>query len=139
VASLSGLKTMSEQTKNFISLLDIKTAMKDENFRGKLPESLNPEVQKFINNPSCSCNVPLYKKIIKEAKDQILEYFPGKTVMSQEEEAEQLAKNNWRVVSCSIGDLEKEMKKLPAGRKQISMSRFEDQVTVIINELDHIF
>ncbi len=78
----------------------------------KLPESLNPEVQKFINNPSCSCNVPLYKKIIKEAKDQVLEYFPGKTVMSQEEEAEQLAKNNWRVVSCSIGDLEKEMKKL---------------------------
>jgi hypothetical protein len=130
---------MSEQTKNFISLLDIKTAMKDENFRSKLPESLNPEVQKFINNPSCSCNVPLYKKIIKEAKDQVLEYFPGKTVMSQEEEAEQLAKNNWRVVSCSIGDLEKEMKKLPAGRKQISMSRFEDQVTVIINELDHIF
>ena len=124
---------MSEQTKNFISLLDIKTAMKDENFRSKLPESLNPEVQKFINNPSCSCNVPLYKKIIKEAKDQVLEYFPGKTVMSQEEEAEQLAKNNWRVVSCSIGDLEKEMKKLPAGRKQISMSRFEDQVTVIIN------
>jgi hypothetical protein len=130
---------MSEQTKNFISLLDIKTAMKDENFRSKLPESLNPEVQKFINNPSCSCNVPLYKKIIKEAKDQVLEYFPGKSVMSQEEEAEQLAKNNWRVVSCSIGDLEKEMKKLPAGRKQISMSRFEDQVTVIINELDHIF
>jgi hypothetical protein len=113
--------------------------MKDETFRSKLPESLNPEVQKFINNPSCSCNVPLYKKIIKEAKDQVLEYFPGKTVMSQEEEAEQLAKNNWRVVSCSIGDLEKEMKKLPAGRKQISMSRFEDQVTVIINELDHIF
>ena len=130
---------MSEQTKNFISLLDIKTAMKDETFRSKLPESLNPEVQKFINNPSCSCNVPLYKKIIKEAKDQVLEYVPGKTVMSQEEEAEQLAKNNWRVVSCSIGDLEKEMKKLPAGRKQISMSRFEDQVTVIINELDHIF
>ena len=130
---------MSEQTKNFISLLDIKTAMKDETFRSKLPESLNPEVQKFINNPSCSCNVPLYKKIIKEAKDQVLEYFPGKTVMSQEEEAEQLATNNWRVVSCSIGDLEKEMKKLPAGRKQISMSRFEDQVTVIINELDHIF
>lgn len=130
---------MSEQTKNFISLLDIKTAMKDETFRSKLPESLNPEVQKFINNPSCSCNVPLYKKIIKEAKDQVLEYFPGKTVMSQEEEAEQLAKNNWRVISCSIGDLEKEMKKLPAGRKQISMSRFEDQVTVIINELDHIF
>lgn len=53
---------MSEQTKNFISLLDIKTAMKDETFRSKLPESLNPEVQKFINNPSCSCNVPLYKE-----------------------------------------------------------------------------
>lgn len=119
--------------------MDIKTAMKDEAFRSKLPESLNPEVQKFINNPSCSCNVPLYKKIIKEAKDQVLAYFPGKEVMSPEEEAAQLAKNNWRVLSCSIGQLEAEMKKLPPGRKQLAMSRFEDQVTVIINELDHIF
>ncbi len=129
----------NQKNKNYVSLMDIKTAMKDEKFRSTLPESLAPEVQKFINNPSCSCNVPLYKKIIKEAKDQVLSYFPGKDVMSQEEEIERLAKNNWRVISCSIGDLEKEMKKLPAGRKQIAMARYEDQVTVIVNELDSLF
>lgn len=129
----------NEKVKSFVSLMDIKSAMKDEKFRSTLPESLAPEVQKFINNPSCSCNVPLYKKIIKEAKDQVLAFFPGKEILSQEEEIERLAKNNWRVISCSIGDLEKEMKKLPAGRKQIAMSRYEDQVTVIVNELDNIF
>ena len=127
------------QSKNYVSLMDIKSAMKDENFRSKLPESLNPEVEKFINNPSCSCNVPLYKKIIKEAKDQVLAYFPGKEVMSQEEEIERLSKNNWRVINCSIGDLEKEMKKLPHGRKQIAITRYEDQVTIVINELDNLY
>lgn len=129
----------NQKNKNYVSLVDIKSAMKDEKFRNTLPESLAPEVQKFINNPSCSCNVPLYKKIIKEAKEQVLAYFPGKEVLSQEEEIEKLSKNNWRVINCSIGDLEKEMKKLPAGRKQIAITRFEDQVTVIVNELDHIY
>lgn len=128
-----------KQSKSYVSLMDIKSAMKDEDFRSKLPESLAPEIQKFINNPSCSCNVPLYKKIIKEAKEQVLAYFPGKDVMTQEEEIERLSKNNWRVINCSIGDVEKEMKKLPNGRKQIAMARYEDQVTIIVNDLDVSF
>ena len=119
--------------------MDIKTAMKDESFRAKLPQSLAPEIEKFINNPSCSCNVPLYKKIIKEAKEQVLNYFPGKEIMSQEEEVERLSKNNWIVINCSIGDLEKELKKLQNGRKQIALSRYEDQVTIVVNELDNLF
>jgi pyruvate/oxaloacetate carboxyltransferase len=128
-----------KQSKSYVSLMDIKSAMKDEDFRSKLPESLAPEIQKFINNPSCSCNVPLYKKIIKEAKEQVLAYFPGKDVMTQEEEIERLSKNNWRVINCSIGDVEKEMKKLPNGRKQLAMARYEDQVTIIVNDLDVTF
>jgi hypothetical protein len=128
-----------KQSKSYVSLMDIKSAMKDEDFRSKLPESLAPEIQKFINNPSCSCNVPLYKKIIKEAKEQVLAYFPGKDVMTQEEEIERLSKNNWRVINCSIGDVEKEIKKLPNGRKQIAMARYEDQVTIIVNDLDVTF
>lgn len=128
-----------KQSKSYVSLMDIKSAMKDEDFRSKLPESLAPEIQKFINNPSCSCNVPLYKKIIKEAKEQVLAYFPGKDVMTQEEEIERLSKNNWRVINCSIGDVEKEMKKLPNGRKQIAMARYEDQVTIVVNDLDVTF
>jgi hypothetical protein len=128
-----------KQSKSYVSLMDIKSAMKDEDFRSKLPESLAPEIQKFINNPSCSCNVPLYKKIIKEAKEQVLAYFPGKDVMTQEEEIERLSKNNWRVINCSIGDVEKEIKKLPNGRKHIAMARYEDQVTIIVNDLDVTF
>jgi hypothetical protein len=59
--------------------------------------------------------------------------------MSQEEEIERLSKNNWRVINCSIGDIEKEMKKLPHGRKQIAITRYEDQVTIVVNELDNLF
>lgn len=136
---MSDQNNQISKVKNFVSLMDIKTAMKDESFRAKLPQSLAPEIEKFINNPSCSCNVPLYKKIIKEAKEQVLNYFPGKEIMSQEEEVERLSKNNWIVINCSIGDLEKELKKLQNGRKQIALSRYEDQVTIVVNELDNLF
>lgn len=136
---MSDQNNQTSKVKNFVSLMDIKTAMKDESFRAKLPQSLAPEIEKFINNPSCSCNVPLYKKIIKEAKEQVLNYFPGKEIMSQEEEVERLSKNNWIVINCSIGDLEKELKKLQNGRKQIALSRYEDQVTIVVNELDNLF
>jgi hypothetical protein len=50
-----------------------------------------------------------------------------------------LAKNNFSIINCSIGELEDRMKTLAAGRKQIAIARYEDQVTVIVNELDQIF
>ena len=54
-------------------------------------------------------------------------------------EQEKLAKNNFSIINCSIGELEDRMKSLPSGRKQIAIARYEDQVTVVINELDQIF
>ncbi len=127
------------KNKSYISLFDVKQALRDSKFRETLSESLLPEIQKFLNNPSCTCNFSIYVKILKEAKDQLIQYYPDKQYMSPEEEKEKLAKNNFSIINCSIGDLESRMKSLPPGRKQIAIARYEDQVTVIVNELDQIF
>jgi hypothetical protein len=122
-----------------ISVLDVKNALKDENFRNNLPSSLNEDVQKFLQNPNCSCNLKVYQKIMAEAKDQIAAYYPDKLYKSPEETAKAVSKNTFRVINCSIGELEAKMQQLPVGRKQITLARWEDQVTVLINELEISF
>jgi len=119
--------------------MDVKQALRDSRFRESLPKELDEDIRKYQQNPGCACNVPLYKKIMTTAKDSLQAYFPNKTVVSLEEDAKRLAENNFLVISCSINDLEEELKKLGPGRKQIAMARFEDQVTVVVNELDFIY
>lgn len=122
-----------------ISLLDVKRALRDSEFRKTLPESLLEDVQKFLNNPGCACNVPIYRKVMKLGGEQLKKFFSDKILVTPEEEEAKLAKNNWSVINCSIGELEANLKKLSKGRKQIAISRYEDQVTVIVNELDILF
>jgi hypothetical protein len=78
-------------------------------------------------------------KIVKDCKDQLQKYYPNLEVPDQEEELKKLADNNWRVINCHVDELEKKLSKLGPGRKQLDVARWEDQVTVVINELDIIF
>ena len=120
-----------------ITLLDIKTAMRDHRFRDSLPPDLHNDVEKYMKNPGCSCNHPIYVRIAKECKAQLSAYFPGAEVESAvDKEIERLSKNNFSVINCHVNDLDKELKSLPNGKKQIAIARYDDQVTVIINELD---
>ena len=52
------------------------------------------------------------------------------------EEAVNLIENHFTVINCHIDELAARLQKLPLGRKYISVARFEDQVTCIVNELD---
>jgi hypothetical protein len=122
-----------------ISMMDIKQALKDERFRDSLPLSFKKEVNEFLNNPGCPCNVPLYRRIMKDAKEQLGKYFPDQEITDFEEELNKLSQNNWSVINCSIHELEARLQKLPKGRKQVELARFQDQVTVIINDLDVVF
>ena len=122
-----------------ITLLDVKAALKDARFRDSLPEEIRPEVIKYLDNPNCACNVPFYRKIITNYKDNLLKYFPGAEVPNLEEETRKLAANDWIVINCHINELEKRLKSLPNGRKQLELSRYEDQVTVVVNNLDILF
>jgi len=123
-----------------ITLLDVKHALKDERFRKILPESLTEGVNKFMKDPGCACHAKFIKQVLKEAQKQLFEYYPAATeITDPEKEAEKLAKNNWRVISCHIDELENKLQSLPYGRKQLDIARWEDQVTVVINELEIVF
>lgn len=122
-----------------ISLMEIKHALMDSRFRDKLPEELEEEISQFLKNPSCACNHPLYRKILKLAPRQLSEYYPGKEPPNPEEEIKQLAKNDWTVISCHINELQNKLRELPPGRKQLDLARWQDQVTIVVNNLDVIF
>lgn len=122
-----------------IGLIEVKQALRDSRFRNSLPESFKEDMQKYLNNPGCACNVPIYQKIMREAKKELQAYFPNRNVADVDEEVKKLAQNNWSVINCHIDELETKLRKLSPGRKQVTVARFEDQVTVVVNELDVIY
>lgn len=133
---------------NPLSLLDIKNAMKDDAFVAKLPESLAPDVAKVRSNINCGCNMKFFERLIAEAPDVLQQYFPDKQIVKIEPTQAQekvVAQNNspppqiinnWSVINCSVHELESRLQSLREGRKQVTLSRYEDQVTVVINHLD---
>jgi len=125
--------------KKSIRLMEVKQALRDSRFRDSLPEHMKPQVEEFIKNPGCPCNVPLYREILKNCKKQLQDYFPGLELSDVEEEIKQIAENHWTVISCNIRELENKLRKLPPGRKQLAVARYEDQITVVVNELDIIY
>jgi hypothetical protein len=124
---------------NRLTLLDVKHALRDSRFRLKLPPELNQDVEKFLQNPGCACNMPIYRKVMKLGRETLKEYYPDKEWSDPDEEVQKLAQNQWSVINCHVDELEDKLKKLPPGRKQLAVTRFQDQVTVIVNELEAIF
>lgn len=122
-----------------ITLLDVKQALRDARFRESLPQSLNEDIQKYLSNPGCACNTPFYRKVLKECGEQLKAYFPGRDLSNINEEIDKLSANNWTVINCHVDELEDKLKKLPKGRKQIAVTRYEDQITVVVNELGIVF
>ena len=124
-----------------VSIHDIKEALLDERFRSTLPSELLPEVQKFLKNPGCACNHPIYINVMRRAGKQIAEYFPNKEAPADNEveKINRLASNSWQVINCSIHELEERLRGLGNGRKQLDVARFQDQVTVVVNHLEGIY
>lgn len=122
-----------------IGILDVKKALRDSRFRDSLPEKFSEDLNKYLQNPGCACNLPIFRRLIIEGKEFLQSYFPNRPVANLEEEAKLLAQNNFSVINCKNTELQDKLKKLPPGRKQIAIARFEDEVTVIVNELDIVF
>jgi hypothetical protein len=121
-----------------VGLLDVKAALQDERFRDTLPEEIQKEF-KDISCSSCPANTSFYQRILREHRSERREYFPAREVANIKEENKKLAENHWTIINCHIDDLESKLKKLPPGRKQLDLSRYEDQVTVVVNEIDILY
>lgn len=122
--------------KQKLKLLDVKQALLDDRFREALPNELTSDVQKFLQNPGCACNHPIYRKIMKVAWKQLLDYFPTKEPVDPDEIEDKPSNNEWSVINCSIQELASKLRNLGPGRVQLDVARWEDQVTVVINRLD---
>lgn len=120
-----------------ITLLDVKQAMKDERFRRSLPEFMLADVQKYESNPSCACNTPIYKRVARECAAQLRAYYPAREVADIAKETAQLAQNHWTVVNCTADQLQARLAGLGPGGKQVAVARYEDEITLIVNEVDY--
>lgn len=116
-----------------ITVETIKKALNDYKFRDLFPD-LKEEIEKWISNPGCKCNLPLYRTILAHT-NQLKTYFGNDIKIEEsiiEEEPEQV--NQWKVVNCHIDELEGILQSLPHGPKQIAIARYEDQLTMVIND-----
>ena len=121
-----------------VTIHDIKQALLDDRFRSTLPDELIEDVQKFLKNPSCGCNHPIYLRVMKKARAQISAYFPNAETPDEqtiENEQNRLSKNEWQVINCHVDELAAKLRELGPGRKQLEIARWQDQVTVVVNHL----
>lgn len=122
-----------------VGLMDVRMALSDDRFRAMFPE-LKHEIDKYLKEPKCgACAVPVVKEIMNKFPERVEKYFPNRKVLRPDDEATKLSENNFTVLNCHVNDLEDRLRRLPPGRKQIAVTRYEDQVTVIVNELAVVF
>lgn len=115
---------------NKINVNDIKNALKtDHRFRALFPE-LASEIAEFLQNPGCPCTDSLLRQI-KQYDDRLAKYFPGREVMVEVPSED----DSMIVINCKINELEAKLKKLLPGKKNIVISRYEDQITAVIQIL----
>ena len=119
---------------NRLTIMDLRQAMWDERFRNLFPE-YEKQMREFLHNPGCACNMPLYRSLLSH-KDRLQKYFPTKDIESTQEEMNRVGDNHWKVINCKRANLETELRKLPKGRKQLTVAIDGEEATVVVNELD---
>jgi hypothetical protein len=115
---------MNKLTRN-----DIKQALWHENFRNLFPE-LKKEIDAFLQKPGCSCNNAGIMKFF-QYPDRLHQYFPTKEISTPASNEPPECK--WIVINCHMDELEVKLKELGDSAKQVVISRFEDQITAVIN------
>jgi uncharacterized Zn finger protein len=118
-----------------IGLMEIKKALLDGRFREKLPIELKDKMAKYLHCPSCSTSTEILREILKNCQNQLLEYFPGAQI-DEQQELKKLSENHFSVINCNVKELESKLKSLPPGRKTLAISRYQDEITVVINEVN---
>lgn len=117
-----------------VGIETVKQLLKESRFRKEFFE-YKKEIDQWINNPDCECNVPLYNAILSQ-KDKLESYYDDEVIIIDPpiEDFENTQINNWQVINCHVDELEEILRNLPNGPKQIAVARYEDQITVVVND-----
>ena len=65
-------------------------------------------------------------------------YAPEKGIDQHMQEAQE-SPLNWKVINTTKDDLVHELRKLPPGRKTFALTRWQDKVTLVVNDLTSLF
>lgn len=115
---------------NRLGPLDIKQAIWDKRFRDLFPE-FEDEFRVYLQNPGCACGAKLLRKLMRH-RDRLKTYFPTKEVVPDEP----ASSTDYQVINCGVDDLEAKVKQFPAGKRLVAFSRFRDQVTAVLADVE---
>ncbi len=131
-----------------IGLKEVKEALKDERFRESLPVQFKPDIAKYLQNPGCSCNGPIYRNLLLSGAKQLKEYYKDAEISTEDltmtktsltkkpENVTPQIDFNYFVINCTVDELAKKLNELPKTvPTQFAVSRFEDQITCVVTEL----
>jgi len=123
-------------SKPVITAEDLKRASKKGDFRKLFPE-LRGQFDAYIQKPGCGhCAAQLINGLM-EYPDRLQAYFGEVDLdVTAPESFDPVGATNFNVINCSVHELEDRLNALPAAAYQITVARYEDQVTAIINRLD---
>lgn len=117
-----------------INLQQVKAALKDRKFREMLPLSLEQELNSFLKDPGCTCNIKFIKKIIKNHKKELLKYYPNSKIENDEKELLSSVEYKWKVLNSNIYDISNDINKIRNHVVSIKSSRYEDKLTLILKK-----
>ena len=115
-----------------LGIKEIKRELWKQAFRELFPQ-WKSQIDKFLSNPNCECNRSLLLAILDQ-KPKLEAYFGGPVQLLVNVSKDQ----NQRVVviNTSVHNLESELRKLPMGPKYISLARFQNEITAVIQLLN---
>jgi hypothetical protein len=119
----------------------------------KTPEEEESELKNEWMVINCNINEleqkPKGKRIIAASrfKDRITAiandvdvhfHIPSKSIEDHIKQAKE-ASLNWKVINTTTHELIQELNKLPVGRKMLTLTRFQDKVTLLVNDAGVLF
>lgn len=116
-----------------VDTTELRKALWKAEFRALFPE-LKDGIHQFLSNPNCKCNAPLFNSLL-QARDRLEQYFGPEIEVVEQPVTEEEVRTRTFVINTSIDLLEKELRRLPVGPKHISLARFEDQITAVVQLL----
>ena len=128
--------------------MEVKQALKDNRFRENLPDEFKNDLVQYLNNPSCSCNLPFYRRILKDAQALLKRFYPGREVLNEEEEIAKLAselhrnlvkgRNFYLDIARCVDSINLKIYDLDKDKAREVLKIFEDNISPYQHEIQKI-